>query len=300
MSIATSLSPATSLTALTLALVLAGVAVAASSADVGSPRLLIGYCTSDLAKAKAAGFDYAEIGLRDLVKLSDEEFAKLAAAHDAAALPTTAGYLFLPADLKVVGPDVDSAKVRAHVKKVFERGERLGVRLIVFGAPDARRAPAGFSKEQAFAQLVQLGKDIAPEAAKHGIVIGAEAITSDQTNMINTTAETLAWVDAVGHPSFQFMVDLYHLVQQGEDPSVLRKAGAHIAYAKIANPKGRVFPTQSDGYDYRPYLSVLRELGYKGPLGMETPPLDFEKEGAQAIAFLRTTWAAAGSSQPAR
>jgi sugar phosphate isomerase/epimerase len=293
MPIATTVNPA-GLATLTLALVLAGVVAATAVGDAAKPQLLIGYCTSDLAKAKAAGFDYAEIGVRDLVKLSDEEFAKLAAAHDAASLPTTAGFMFLPADLKVVGPDVDSAKVMAHVRKVFERCERLGVRIIVFGAPDARRVPAGFSKEQAFAQLVKLGKDIAPEAAKHGIVIGAEAICADQTNMINTTAEALAWVDAVSHPNFQFMVDLYHLVQQGEDPSVLRKAQAHIAYAKIANPKGRVLPAQTDEYDYARYLSVLRELGYQGPLGMETPPVDFEKDGPKAIAFLRTSWAAAG------
>jgi len=36
---------------------------------------------------------------------------------------------------------------------------------------------------------------------------------------------------------------------------------------------------------YGPYLKVLRELGYQGALGMETPPLDFEKEGPKAIAF---------------
>src|SRR4029079_9284385 len=89
MSIAT-LNPAASLTTLTLALVLAGVVVAASSADTGTSRLLIGYCTSDLAKAKAAGFDYAEIGLRDLVKLSDEEVAQLEATHDHADMTPTA------------------------------------------------------------------------------------------------------------------------------------------------------------------------------------------------------------------
>jgi D-psicose/D-tagatose/L-ribulose 3-epimerase len=293
MSIATLVTPAAGLTTLTLAFVLAGVAAAATAKEAAASRLSIGYCTSDLAKAKTAGFDYAEIGIRDFVKLSDEEFAALAAAHDAAALPTSAGFTFLPADLKVVGPAVDRPRVLAYVKKALERSERLGVHIIVFGAPDARRAPDGFSKDEAFTQLVRLGKEIAPLAAKHGITIAAEAICSAQTNMINTTAETMAWVDAVGHPNFQFMVDLYHLVQQGEDPALLRKAHPHIAYAKIANPQGRVFPMPTDSYAYGPYLKVLRELGYQGALGMETPPLDFEKEGPKAIAFLRQEWAAA-------
>ena len=250
----------------------------------------IGYCTSDLAQAKAAGFDFAEVGIRDLVKLSDEDFDKWVAAHRATGLPTPAGYLFLPAEPKIVGPDVDHARVMAYVQSALERCEQLGVRTIVFGAPDARRAPSGFAKEEAFTQLVHFGREIAPLAATRGIVLAAEAICAAQTNMINTTAEAFAWVDAVGHPSFQFMVDLFHLVQQGEDPSVLRQVRGPLAYAKIANPQGRRLPLPDDGYDYEPYLSVLREMGYAGPLGMEATVTDLDGDGPRSIAFLKAAW----------
>jgi sugar phosphate isomerase/epimerase len=255
----------------------------------------IGYCTSDLAKAKAAGFDFAEIGIRDLVKLSDEDFDTWVAAHHATGLPTPAGYLFLPAEPKIVGPDVDHDRLMAYVRRAFERCERLGVRTIVFGAPDARRAPSGFATQQAFAQLVQFGRAIAPLAAARGIVLGAEAICAAQTNMINTTAEALAWVDAVSHPSFQFMVDLFHLVQQGEDTSMLRQVRGPLAYAKIANPQGRLLPLPADGYDYEPYLSVLREMGYAGPLGMEATVTDLDGDGPRSIAFLKAAWPQARS-----
>jgi D-psicose/D-tagatose/L-ribulose 3-epimerase len=272
----------------------ASVAMAAGaprSAD--DPPLRVGFCTNDLAPAKAAGFDYAEIGIRDFTALPDADLEALVRAHRSAGLPTEAGYVFLPADLKIVGPNVDDEKVLAYVTKALARCERLGVRLIVFGSPAARRAPEGFSKAEAFAQLVALGKRIAPLAQTHGVVLAAEPIRRSETNMINTVAEGLAWVDAVGHPSFRFMVDLFHLVEEGEDPSVLRAAGARLVYAKLANPKGRVFPLPGDGYDYGPFLRALRATGYRGPIGMETPRDRLEADGSRSIAFVKAAWAAA-------
>jgi sugar phosphate isomerase/epimerase len=265
--------------------------VTARSPD--DPPLRVGFCTNDLPTAKAAGFDFAEIGIRDFAALPDAEFEALAKAHRAAGLATDAGYVFLPADLKIVGSDVNDQRVLAYVSRALARCQRLGVRVIVFGSPAARRVPEGFSRTGAFAQLVALGQQIAPLAQHHGVVLAAEPIRRSETNMINTVAEGLAWVDAVGHPSFKFMVDLFHLVEEGEGPSVLREAGPRIAYAKLANPQGRVFPLPGDGYDYGPFLRALRAAGYRGPIGMETPQARLEADGPRSIAFLRAAWSAA-------
>ncbi len=291
------MSVALELGAITLfAMVLA--AAAAPPSTTSAVPLRVGFCTDDLARAKAVGFDYAEIGVRDFAKLSDADFETLAAAHQATQLPTLAGYVFLPTDLKIVGPEADPERVMAYVSRALARSQRLGVKIIVFGSPAARRAPEGFPREQAFAQLVALGKRMALVAEKHGVVLAAEPIRRQETNMINTVAEGLAWAEGVGHPSFQFMVDLYHLVEEGEDPEVLRKAGPRLAYAKLANPKGRVFPLPGDGYDYGPFLRALRAAGYSGPIGMETPADRLESDGPRSIAFLREAWAAAGRAAP--
>ena len=274
-------------------------AVLAAAASVAAPRkkgdaaLRVGFCTNDPALAKTAGFDYAEIGIRDFAALPEAEFEALVRAHQATGLPTEAGYVFLPADLKIVGPDVDLDRVLAYVSHALGRCERLGIRIIVFGSPAARRAPDGFSRTEAFAQLVALGKRLAPIAERHGVILAAEPIRRAETNMINTVAEGLAWADAVAHPSFRFMVDLFHLVEEGEDSSVLRGAGARLAYVKLANPEGRLFPLPGDGYDYLPFLQAVRATGYRGPIGMETPRLRLEADGPRSIAFLRERWAAA-------
>jgi sugar phosphate isomerase/epimerase len=230
----------------------------------------------------------------DFMKLSDDELDKLVAKNREIGLPTPAAYTFLPAELKIVGPEVDEPKVMAYATKAFARCERLGVRILLFGSPAARKAPDGFSRQDAFRQLVAIGKKMAPVAAQHGVMLAAAPISPAQTNMINTTAETLAWVEAVGHPQFQFTTDLYHLVAAGEKPESLRSAGQRLVYAKISNPNGRLLPQRADEYDYQAYFRVLHQLGYQGLLGVEAAPDNLETAGPVATTLLRSLWTAPG------
>jgi hypothetical protein len=76
--------------------------VEARRESTDDPPLRVGFCTNEVAAAKVAGFDYAEIGIRDFAALLHVEFETLVRAHRATGLPTEAGYVFLPADLKIV------------------------------------------------------------------------------------------------------------------------------------------------------------------------------------------------------
>jgi sugar phosphate isomerase/epimerase len=266
----------------------------APAALAGEPKLSVGYCAGDTAPAKAAGFDYVESRVREFTALSDADFAKFAARQNDVGLPTPVAHWFLPADLKVAGPDVDMDRVMTYLRRAFERCEKLGVKLIVFGSGDARSVPDGFSKDEAFEQLVDLGKRIAPDAQKHGIVIVAEPLRRQETNMINTMAEGLRWVEAVGHPNFELMVDLYHLAEEGEAPAIIVKAGAHIKHAHMSNPKQRVFPLRAEEYDYSGFLSALRQIGYNALMSIEAKTDNLAVEGPKAIAFVRAAYAAAG------
>src|SRR5881394_2512167 len=58
-------------------------------------------------QARAAGFKFGEIGLRDVVALSDAEFDQLRNRLRALPLPIRVAINFLPPELLVVGPRVD-------------------------------------------------------------------------------------------------------------------------------------------------------------------------------------------------
>jgi D-psicose/D-tagatose/L-ribulose 3-epimerase len=251
------------------------------------PSVAIGYCTNDFAGAKAAGFDYVELGVRDFAKLTDQEFAELIRSRDKAGIKTPVGYVFLPTEMRVVGPDVDDAAAMAYVQRAFKRAHTLGIELIVFGSGPSRRIPQGFPKEGAFAQLVSFAKRISPLAANEGIVLGVEAQRKEETNIINSMEEALVWIEAVNHPNFQLIADIYHIAESKEDPRVILKAAGRLRHVHFANPIGRIFPASAEEYDYSAFFENLRKIGYGGRISLEARTKDLAADGPKAIAFLR-------------
>jgi D-psicose/D-tagatose/L-ribulose 3-epimerase len=268
-------------------------APAAPTAAATPPAALdvkVGRCADvveHLQETKDAGFDYAEIGVRNFMKLSDADFEAAVAKHHAIGLPTPTANVFLPNDVKVVGPTVDEAGNLAYAEKAFDRMQKLGVQLVVFGSGGARKVPDGFSKDEAFNQLVAYAKKIAPMAQAHGITLAVEPLRSQETNIINTAAEGLKWVKAVNHPNFQLMVDFYHLASEKEDPKILVEARDYIKHFHIANPNGRVFPLAPGEFDYAGFFENLKKMGYHGRISVEAKTTNFAVEGPKALAFLR-------------
>ena len=175
----------------------------------------------------------------------------------------------------------------AYVKKAFARLSRLGTGIVVFGSGGARRVPEGFPKEDAFKQLVEFGKRIAPEARAQGLTIAIEPLRREETNIINSAAEGLELVKAIDDPNFQLMIDFYHLASEKEDPEIVVRAREHIRHLHMANPQGRVFPLVWTEYDYAPFFAKLREIGYDKRISVEASAKDFPSEAPQAIALLR-------------
>ena len=261
------------------------------SADIAGQarKVQVGYCSTlkNIDAAKAAGFDYLELGTSEIAALSEEEFEKAAAHIKEVGLPVPVTNLFLPAALKVTGPQTNRDEQMAYVRKAFARLSRLGTGIVVFGSGGARRVPEGFPSEEAFRQLVEFGKRIAPEARAQGLTVAVEPLRREETNIINSAAEGLALVMAVDDPNFQLMVDFYHLASEKEDPEIVVRAREHIRHLHMANPQGRVFPLVWDEYDYAPFFAKLREIGYDKRISVEASAKDFASEAPQAIALLR-------------
>jgi sugar phosphate isomerase/epimerase len=263
--------------------------LAATHGSAQSRAVQVGYCTPlrNIEAAKAAGFDYVELSTSEIAGLSDADFEQAAARVQQAGLPVPATNLFLPAALKVTGPSIDRDQQMAYVKKAFARLARLGTQIVVFGSGGARQVPDGFPKDQAFQQLVEFGKRIAPEARARGITVAIEPLRRQETNIINSAAEGLTLVNAIDDAGFQLMVDFYHLASEKEDPAVILRAGAHVRHLHVANPEGRVFPLKWDEYDYAPFFAALRKLGYDKRISVEASTKDLSVDAPQAIALLR-------------
>jgi sugar phosphate isomerase/epimerase len=268
---------------------LVGLATAGPAAAQPATGIQVGYCggLKDVDAAKAAGFDYIELGTTEIAGLSDEAFDEAARHVAQVGLPVPVTNLFLPGSLKVTGPAVDPDAQLAYMRKVFPRLQRLGVHILVFGSGGSRRVPDGFAKDQAFAQLVDFGRRAAALARTFDITIALEPLRRQESNIINSAVEGFALVNAINDPNFQMIVDFYHLASEHEDPSIVLKAKDHLRHLHVANPQGRVFPQKWDEYDYAPFFATLKQIGYDRRISMEGSTTDLAAQGPVTVALLR-------------
>lgn len=75
--------------------------------------ITIGYATADFTMAKAAGFEFAEVRIREFMKLSDGDFDKFVTECHATDLPLTTGYWLFPACASRTGRFLESAGIRS-------------------------------------------------------------------------------------------------------------------------------------------------------------------------------------------
>lgn len=260
-----------------------------STAGKQSRAARVGYCASlaEIDAVKSAGFDYIELRTSEIAALPDVDFEKLADKLKRIQLPVPVTYLFIPADIKLTGPQVNKDSQMDYVRRALDRVSKLGTTTVVLGSGPARRYPDGFSREEAFRQLVDFCKRLGPEARKRGITIAIEPLRKEESNIINSLAEGLQLVKAAHDSNIQLNVDYYHLAMEKEDPAVILEAGKYVRHVHTANPQGRVFPLKWEEYNYGPFYESLRKIGYDKEISIEAQTKDFQHEAPQAIAFVR-------------
>ncbi len=176
--------------------------------------------------------------------------------------------IFIPGELKVVGPVVDEGSILSFAEAVFKRCHRAKVKLIVWGSAGARRLPDGFDRAKARVQLIAIARKLSELAKKYKIVIALENLNRTETNFINTLEEAYDIVQQVDRPNFRLCADIYHMLKENEPPAIIEKAQQYIVHCDLAEKENRT-PPGTIGDDFREYLKALNRIGYKGKIVME-------------------------------
>jgi hydroxypyruvate isomerase len=95
-------------------------------------------------------------------------------------------------------------------------------------------------------------------------------------------ADTLALVEAVGHPRVRLMLDLYHAqIGEGNLIELVRQAGPLIGEIQVADVPGRCEPGTGE-INYPAIAAALAGLGYTGTVGLEAWAADGDSDRALA------------------
>jgi D-psicose/D-tagatose/L-ribulose 3-epimerase len=250
---------------------------------------------ADIDKLEMWGFDYCEPQLTRVASLSEAEFQTILKTAWNGRVHVEVMNSFLPADLNVVGPQVDLPRLRDYLRRSLARAEALGAKVIVFGSGDARMVPGGFSKHRAWNQLQEFLRMAGDEISRnrYGMVIGIEAMRKAESNIVNTSAEAYQLAVQTDHPTTRIMIDFFHLASEQEDPAILRQVKDYVVHLHLADPfRGRAFPRLESGNPaYRAFFSCLREIGYQGRMSLEAITGDFQTDAPDGLAAVQKLYA---------
>ena len=151
------------------------------------------------------------------------------------------------------------------------------------------------SDEERRTRYAELRDGLAPvaeHAAAAGVRIGVEPLNRYETSLVNTVDQALDALDGMTD-TVGIALDVYHMnIEETDIPAAVRKAGPRLVHVQVcANDRGA---PGADHLDWQGFLAALDEVGYTGPLVIES----FTGENA-TIATAASIWRPLARTQDA-
>jgi sugar phosphate isomerase/epimerase len=208
--------------------------------------------------------DFTAIAIRDGVAQAKRAFADSGLSF--------AGFHWLlakPEGLRVATRD---AAVRRrswdHVRRLVDAACELGGGNLILGSPRQRATEPGQTRDEAIAILTDELASIAPYAADRNSAILLEALSSDQTDVVNVLAEARAIVDRVGHRGVGGMFDFHNCADETEPyDALIERHFRVIRHVHLNDARGG--HPRPGARDHVAAFAKLRELGYDGWISLE-------------------------------
>jgi sugar phosphate isomerase/epimerase len=223
--------------------------------------------------------------------------AQIAAARSAAedcgiAVTGLHWLLVKPAGLSITARDDATRRKTVDVMlALVDLCAALGGRYLVHGSPAQRRVEAGDTRAAALARAAECFAAVAGRAQQAGVTYCVEALSSEQTPLINTLEEAAGIVAAINSPSLKSMLDCSAAGRMEKEPlgALVERwlPQGLIAHVQV-NDRNRRGPGQGE-QRFAPLFAALKRHGYAGDVAVE--PFDYVPDGpgaaARAIGYVK-------------
>jgi sugar phosphate isomerase/epimerase len=240
---------------------------------------------SGAAEARAQGFDFVQpVGSR-VADMSDQEFRAEKARIADSGIPLAAFPVPLPSEARVTERGFNLYAWTEHLKRAMPRAAELGCRKLLWTDGRARVLPEEGDVAGLKAQAAQFLFLLCDVAANLKISVLVEPLDPRRTNFLNSMKEIDEFLSRVGKENLGCMISLRELDSIGLPVSKLGGYRRLVRYVQMENPllrdAARASPRPSDGFDYRPFLRALKDIGYGAEVGL---PMDAD---ADSLAYCR-------------
>jgi len=184
--------------------------------------------------------------------------------------------------------------------RLVEMCAALGGDVLVHGSPGQRQPPDGEPPEDTLARVAAFFGPVAERAEALGVIYCIEPLARAETPLVNTVADGVGLVEAVGSPAFRTMIDTSAAGRAEAEPvaDAIRRwqAGGHLAHIHL-NDTNRGAPGTGDD-PFPAIIAALYETGWRRPVTLEPfwTRLDATVTAAIGAATIRACWQAAGGA----
>ena len=224
-----------------------------------------------VSKVKKLGFDILEISCAGLAEMPAGRIRELAAAASDSGIVLTGGYGPRPGE-NIASADATVVENAFNFwKRTFDALAGLGIKSVGGGLysywPVDFEKP--FNKEDDLKRSIANMKKLGGIAAGYNITLGMEALNRFEGYLLNTSAETLAYVKAVGLDNVKVMLDTFHMnIEEDSIIDAIKTAGPFLGHFHIGEANRRP-PRAGSHMDWAGIGRTLNEIGYNGSVVME-------------------------------
>lgn len=168
-----------------------------------------------------------------------------------------------------------------------------------------------------YANSVAVLRDVADHAMGVGVVLGLEVVNRYESNVLNTAAQAIEFLDAVDRDNVRVHLDTYHMnIEESDLAGPVLRTGSRLGYVHVGeNHRGYL---GSGSIAFPRLYQALAAIGYMGPIVFESFSSavvssdlsrmlgiwrelwdDNEDLGRQAARYMRSLAAAAGAEHGA-
>ena len=259
-------------------------------------------------KVAGLGFDILEINSGTFTNLTSEERKSLKSHADdrnvdlTYCIGLTAAYDVASEDSKIRKTGIEFLKKQACAIGEVGGGKLSG---IIYGAWPATM-PAGETDKSPYLDrsIASMQKAVCV-AEDNNVIFNVEVVNRFEQFLINTCAEAVAYVKAVGSDNLRILLDTYHMnIEEDRIGWAIEEAGELLNHVHIGENNRK-----PPGYGHIPWTELagsLRRIGYEETITMEpflmpggevgrdikvfrdmSEGLDLDREAQKALWFIR-------------
>ncbi|MDR2503962.1 MAG: sugar phosphate isomerase/epimerase [Deltaproteobacteria bacterium] len=247
--------------------------------------------TNELDLVANAGYDYVELGAKNVRQLDQRGRADLARQLEKLRLPCLYFNRYCPPEVIIAGPGFDEKNVGQYARDCLSAALTLGVQGVGIGSPLSRRLPAGFDPRLALKQFRSFLRVTTDILGQKDITVCVEALGLCYCNCVNYVEEAAALARELDSPHLGLVIDFYNMEFNGEGDLDLTGYLPLIRHAHISDDQGR--PDQraplikERRHIHLRRLRRLKEAGYDISVSLEVDLPVVLETAKENLRFLR-------------